>query len=123
MPPAARPAVGQDLACWLPPEIRVGSGSESEQIERYIASGSNLFDRDVGLIKGIQKIETEALNPVDLRAIVIDAIDSLINTEARKRAVGDEETERDALRRDLGALAKRLEPLTDEGAEPRMEGC
>ena len=49
----------------------------------------------------MQKVEQEALDPVELRSLVVDAIDGVIDAKALKRA-------KDTERRGRARIAKRL---------------
>lgn len=84
----------------LTPEQALGfveTSGDHQAIRDYIDSGEDMWDRDLGHLDGVQKIETEALDPVDLRQLVIDAIDSTLDHTALQRVVTEETTERSEL--------------------------
>jgi hypothetical protein len=62
----------------------VESEDDRERIEDYIASGADLWSRNLDLISDVQKVELEALDPVDLRRIVIEAIEAVLDLDALK---------------------------------------
>ena len=84
----------------------VENEADRERITGYVASGSHLWDRDLSLLDGVQKIETEALDPLELRAVVAEAIDNVIDTEALERLDGAEASENELLGRRLRRVAK-----------------
>lgn len=82
---------------------------DREQIEAYMASAKTLWSRDLDLLADVQKIEMEALDPVDLRNLVVNAIESVIVAEAMNRVGAEEEVEKQALAERLGELANQLD--------------
>lgn len=78
--------------------------TDRARIRRYIASGADIWSRDLDLLQGVQKIETEALDPVQLRDLVIAAIDATLDTEALRAAEAGEAADVDALKSRLAAI-------------------
>lgn len=64
---------------------------------RYIASGSDAWSRNLDLLPTV-KIETEALDPVELRRIVVEAIDAVLDGAILAAVEAEEEREREAIR-------------------------
>jgi hypothetical protein len=60
----------------------VESPEDRERIEEYLASGDDLWSRDLECLSGVQKIETEALDPRDLRDRFVRAIESILDLGA-----------------------------------------
>jgi hypothetical protein len=83
--------------------------ADRERIMAYIASGGNLWDRDLARLDGVQKIETEALDPVQLRDLVVEAIEEVIDTEALKHLVSEQESERERLSSGLLELGRAFD--------------
>jgi hypothetical protein len=69
---------------------------DRDRVREYLDSGSNLWDRDLRWLADAQKIETEALDPVRLRDLVVAVIESVIDTKVLDeiRAVGESEAAR-----------------------------
>jgi hypothetical protein len=59
----------------------------------------------------------EALDPVQLRALVADAIDAVIDTKVLKRVIAEEAAERRRLDRSLRGLAKTFGDAKADGTE------
>lgn len=78
--------------------------TDRARIRRYIASGTDIWTRDLDLLQGVQKIETEALDPVELRDLVIAAIDATLDSEALRAAEAGEAAEVEALKSRLAAI-------------------
>lgn len=97
---ALTPEMARDLA---------ETDRDRDRIDAYIGSGRDIWDRDLDLLDGVQKIETEAVDPVHLRDQVVQAIEDIIDLEQLERVVGEERAERDHLESQLqvvsGALA------------------
>jgi hypothetical protein len=81
---------------------------DRREIFLYATSGIDMWDRDLDLLDGVQKIETEALDPVDLRRLVIDAIEDVLDLSTLNRIGGEEAAERADLERRLGEVADDL---------------
>lgn len=79
---------------------------DRERIAAYIASGTDVWDRDLGLLDDVQKIETEALDPVQLRGLVVEAINDVLDLEQLDRVRSEE-------RRDRADLESRLRVVCD----------
>jgi hypothetical protein len=95
----------------LTPEMArdiVETDADRDRIDQYIASGSSVFDRDPDLLAGIQKVELEAIDPVELRELVVRAIDSVIDTTALNAVIEKEKAERNNFRPALEALADEI---------------
>ena len=93
----------------LTPEMARGlaeTDTDRDRIDAYTASGSDVWDRDLSLLHGVQKIETEALDPVELRDLVVDAIDNIIDLEVLDRVDLEE-------RADTADLETRLRVVSD----------
>ena len=78
-------------------------------IADYIDSGDDIWDRDLDLLGGVQKVETEALDPVELRDLVADAIDSVLDPDALSAVIDKQTAERADLKRRLGVIANGLD--------------
>ena len=84
----------------LTPEMglsMVQSEEDKRRIEDYIDSGTDIWSRDIKLLDGIQKIELEALNPVDLRDLVTDELDAALDVAALNALIRRNDTEQDEL--------------------------
>jgi hypothetical protein len=95
----------------LTPEMAHGlaeTGRDRERIEAYIASGIDMWDRDLDLLDGVQKIETEALDPVHLRDLVVTAIEDIIDVDQLDALVREERQERDELEKQLRVASRAL---------------
>ncbi|MPZ60100.1 MAG: hypothetical protein GEU93_02155 [Propionibacteriales bacterium] len=93
----------------LTPEMAIGlveTEQDRERIDGYIASGSDIWDRDLDLLEHMQKIETEALDPVVLRDLVVDAIEEIIDTEKLAAVVEEERQELAELNSCLGEISR-----------------
>lgn len=80
-----------------------------EVVRAYVGSGVGLWDRDLTLLDGVQKIETEAMNPVMLRDLVIDAIDNVLDADQLSRIDYEEADQR-------ADLEARITVVRDGGA-------
>ena len=87
----------------------VRGARDRERIEAYSASGETLWSRDLDLLDDVQKIEMEAFDPVELRDLVVGAIESVIVATAMNGIVAEEKAERQALAERFGELADQLE--------------
>ncbi|HXH34990.1 MAG TPA: hypothetical protein VNJ54_11325 [Plantibacter sp.] len=99
----------------LTPELAHGIVTDREDRERivtYIASGVDVWTRDLSFLEGIQKVETEALDPVELRRVVVEAIEDAIDAKALEDVVAEEETERE----DIRSRLNKITDATDRGA-------
>jgi hypothetical protein len=92
-----------------------GSPEDRDAIERYTASGADLWSRDLGELAGVQKIELEVFDPADLRTMVIDAIEEVIDLDVLEDRQGQEQADRERLESEFAELADRWD--TDEGDE------
>jgi hypothetical protein len=80
-------------------------------IEEYIDSGTDLWDRDLDLLDGAPKIETEALDPVDLRNLVQTAIKERLDLHALRGVEELQEAGREWLSENLATAG--IEHNTD----------
>ena len=87
----------------------IEAAHDREQIQAYVASGTDLWNRDLDLLDGVQKVETEALDPRDLRDLVIAAIDGVVDATALNAVQAEAERERDELAVGLDALIAKYE--------------
>jgi hypothetical protein len=69
-----------------------------QPILKYLASGDDLWTRDLKLLDGAPKVETEALDPVVLRTTVIDAIESRLDLAVLRAAEKTQAAGRRSLR-------------------------
>ena len=81
--------------------------ADREAVSAFVASGTNLWSRDLDLLDGVQKIETEALDPRDLRDLVATALDDVIDAEALDAVRAQADAEREELAVGLDALAAK----------------
>lgn len=80
----------------LTPEAALGlveTEQDRDRISAYIESGTDVWNRDLDLLDGVQKVETEAFDPVVLRDLVVDAIDDVIDVDTLTRITDEEEDE------------------------------
>jgi hypothetical protein len=66
-------------------------------IERYRDSGEDLWNRELDRLKGVQKIETEALDPRLLRQLVSEALDEALDQEHLEATRALERIERESM--------------------------
>ena len=83
----------------LTPEMarRLVDEDDAALIEAYIESGDDLWSRDLTLIEAVAKIEVEALDPIDLRQLVVDELDAWLDAKALKRVEAKEKRQRKIL--------------------------
>lgn len=91
---------------------RVEDDEDRERVEEYIDSGDDLWRRDADLLDGLPKIELEALDPVELRDLVIEAIRRRIDTTVLKRITAEQKDERDRIKSAFTGLADGLDGET-----------
>jgi hypothetical protein len=93
------------------PELALGliEPGDQQPVRSYIESGSGLWDRDASLLAGVRKVELEAIHPVELRQLVTDAIDDVIDAMALKERQDAGDKDRDRLEDALGQLADAWE--------------
>lgn len=95
------------------------SAADCAAIAAYRDSGTGLWDRDVSLLDGVAKFELEALDPAELRELLVTALDDVLDYGELNRIAAEEDTERGDLEERLGILA---DELADESAPtPRSE--
>jgi hypothetical protein len=85
------------------------SQADCDGIAAYAASGTGLWDRDLSLLDGVAKFELEALDPAELRALLVDALDGVLDQGELDRVADEEDTQRDGLADRLAALAGEME--------------
>jgi hypothetical protein len=83
--------------------------ADTEAITAYAESGTSLWDRDLALLDGVAKFELEALDPVELRALLTGALDEVLDHGELDRIDAEEESQRGELEDRLGELADELE--------------
>ena len=78
----------------LTPEmaLQLVQPDERSKVLAYMHSGSDLWSRDHKLLEGVQKVETEALDPVDLRNLVMQTLDTRLD-QSQLEAIAKEEAE------------------------------
>lgn len=86
----------------------VETDEDRDLIDAYIASGDNVWTRDLAWLGNVQKVETEVLDPVALRDLVVQAIDSTIDTAALRLVVDEEREQRADLEHRLGGIASEI---------------
>jgi hypothetical protein len=99
----------------LTPEDALGiveTDHDRQRIEEYLASGKDLWSRDLELLDGVRKIETEAFDPRELRERVVTAIESVLDLQVLQEVRERGEQEARVISRGLRALAERF----DQGA-------
>jgi len=85
----------------------VETDADRAKIRAYADSGDDMWSRDLALLAGVQKVELEAIESRELRQMVADALDAILDTDALAQIGGQERTGR----ADLG---ERLSELADE---------
>lgn len=96
----------------LTPEMAadlVDTEDDRDRIGAYVESGDDIWTRDLALLDGAQKVEMEALDPLTLRQLVIDAIEEVVDTGALAEMADDESTQRDLLDSHLSEIADEME--------------
>ncbi len=86
----------------------VETGDDRDRIGNYLDSGSDLWSRDLNLLDGVQKVETEALDPVELRDLVTTEIESVVDTGILSVVTDEETVQRFDLKRRLSVVADDL---------------
>jgi hypothetical protein len=76
----------------------VETETDQHRIDRYVTSGADLWTRNLDLLDQVQKVETEALDPVALRDMVVEVIDRSIDADALELLVTEEDDQRADLR-------------------------
>jgi hypothetical protein len=71
---------------------------DRDRIEDYMLSGHDVWSRDLDLLADVQKIETEALNPAEMRNLVVRELDAALDQDALAPIVAEEDAERTMLR-------------------------
>ncbi len=87
----------------------VEADPDRERIRQYIASGADIWSRDVRTLQFVQKVEVEALDPVALRDLVVEAIEGVLDTDTLDRVGLEEGAQREELKTRLTAFADDLE--------------
>jgi len=82
---------------------------DRDRIVAYLDSGADAWTRHLDLLDGVQKVETEALDPVALRDLVAAAIDDVLDGEILSALAADQVRERADLKRRIGVIADDLE--------------
>jgi len=85
------------------------TAADTDAIAAYAASGTNLWDRDLDLLDGVAKFELEALSPVELRGLLVGALDEVLDAGELERISAEEEAQRDDLEELLRPLADQME--------------
>jgi hypothetical protein len=83
----------------------VETEQDRQGIGAYIASGTDLWSRDLACLDAVQKVETEALDPVALRDMVVAALDTVIDNDTLGAVDAEETAERADLESRLGGVA------------------
>ena len=105
----------------LSPEMALARAETAEltavdqrKIRAYRDSGTDVWSRDLALLRGAAKFELEAVNPADLRSLVTGAIDQTLNRGQLEAIAAKGQIQRETLAARLGTLASEL----DEDEEP-----
>jgi hypothetical protein len=81
---------------------------ERDRVQAYLDSGDDLWSRDLKLLDGLRKIETEALDPRELRRRVIEAIESVLDLDTLDAVRKQADDERETLASSLNELPLRF---------------
>jgi hypothetical protein len=113
-PTAALPAVSFDHLLLTPEDALelAETEAERERVQAYFDSGTDPWTRDLKLLTGLRKIETEALDPRVLRDRVVEAIESLLDLEALAAVSERADAERAELESSLARLAANWDGST-----------
>jgi len=87
----------------ITPELARNIVDDGAGLQAYLNSGTDLWSRDAKLIP--EKIELEALNPIELRDLVIEAVETTIDSAALRGAAAAEVLERERIRELLASVA------------------
>lgn len=82
----------------------VDSDQDQAAVRRYLDSGTCSWSRDLDLLDGVQKVELEALDPVELRRIVVEAIDAALDGDQLRRVEAEETEQRSLIADALAGL-------------------
>ena len=85
------------------------SEADTEAIAAYADSGEDAWSRDLDLLDGVAKFELEAMDPPELRDLLTDAIDGVLDAGQLDEILAQAEFQRDDLQDRLDALADELD--------------
>jgi hypothetical protein len=109
-------------------------GEQRERLRRYVASGTDLWDRDETILcrtikktsdPGRVEVELEALDPPVLRDLVIEWIETHLDMEVLARAKADEANQSFRVKTDMGvaiAMRRNGTQIRQFEAEQRRRG-
>jgi hypothetical protein len=107
----------QHLALTPEMALELVDAPDRQRIRRYIASGGDPWSRDLDLLDGAPKVETEALDPVDLRNLVVEAIEERLDVDALRGVEERQEADREWLRENLATAGIGQDGNRDRGQE------
>lgn len=84
------------------------TADDQRKIRAYRDSGTDIWSRDLRLLKGAAKFELEAMNPVELRALVTGAMDRVLDQAQLDQIAADGQAGRETLASRLATLAGEL---------------